>query len=154
MSNEIRVRFAPSPTGYLHVGGLRTALYNYLYAKKVGGKFILRIEDTDRTRYVEGAVENLIRSLKLVGLDFDEGPDVGGEFGPYFQSQRNDLYNLHIEELLEKDKAYRCFCSSEDLQKMREESLAKGLDTRYDGRCRHLAPEQVEAKIDPACFRI
>ncbi len=147
MSNEIRVRFAPSPTGYLHVGGLRTALYNYLYAKKVGGKFILRIEDTDRTRYVEGAVENLIRSLKLVGLDFDEGPDVGGEFGPYFQSQRNDLYNLHIEELLEKDKAYRCFCSSEDLQKMREESLAKGLDTRYDGRCRHLAPEQVEAKI-------
>ena len=148
MSNEIRVRFAPSPTGYLHVGGLRTALYNYLYARKVGGKFILRIEDTDRTRYVDGAVENLINSLQLVGLDFDEGPDVGGEVGPYFQSQRNELYNQHIKELLEKDKAYHCFCSSADLTKMREERLAKGLDTRYDGRCRNLSKEQVQENID------
>jgi len=148
MSNEIRVRFAPSPTGYLHVGGLRTALYNYLYARKVGGKFILRIEDTDRTRYVEGAVENMIKSLKLVGLDFDEGPGAGGEFGPYFQSERNDIYNKHVEELLEADKAYRCFCTSEDLQKMREEHQAAGLDTRYDGRCRHLSKEQVQVKIE------
>ncbi|OPX27942.1 MAG: glutamate--tRNA ligase, partial [Candidatus Cloacimonas sp. 4484_143] len=92
MSNEIRVRFAPSPTGYLHVGGLRTALYSFLYAKKVGGKFILRIEDTDQNRYVEGAVENLIQSLKAVGLEYDEGPEVGGDFGPYFQSERTEIY--------------------------------------------------------------
>ncbi len=148
MSNEIRVRFAPSPTGYLHVGGLRTALYNYLYARKVGGKFILRIEDTDRTRYVEGAVENLINSLKEVGLDFDEGPEVGGEFGPYFQSERTELYQKHAEELLEAGKAYRCFCTSEDLQKMREERQAQGLDTRYDGRCRNLTEEEIKAKMD------
>ena len=147
MSNEIRVRFAPSPTGYLHVGGLRTALYNYLYARKVGGKFILRIEDTDRTRYVEGAVENLINSLQTVGLDYDEGPQKGGDFGPYYQSARNELYQKHAQELLAAGKAYRCFCTPADLQKMREERQAAGLDTRYDGRCRQLSPEEVEAKM-------
>ena len=117
MSNEIRVRFAPSPTGYLHIGGLRTALYNYLYAKKTGGKFILRIEDTDQARYVEGAVENLIRTLKEVGLDYDEGPDIGGEYGPYFQSQRTDIYKKYVDELLAKDMAYPCFCTPQDLEK-------------------------------------
>ena len=147
MSNQIRVRFAPSPTGYLHVGGLRTALYNYLYAKKVGGKFILRIEDTDQTRYVEGAVENLINSLKIVGLEFDEGPKVEGDFGPYFQSERTEIYKQHIDELLGKNAAYRCFCTSENLDKMRTEQKAKGLDTRYDGRCRHLSKEKIEQKI-------
>ena len=147
MSNEIRVRFAPSPTGYLHVGGLRTALYSFLYAKKVGGKFILRIEDTDRNRYVEGAVENLIQSLKAVGLEYDEGPEVGGDFGPYFQSERTEIYKAHADELLEQGAAYRCFCTPDDLAKQREEQQAKGLDTRYNGHCRNLTNEQIERNI-------
>nr|HPR18803.1 glutamate--tRNA ligase family protein [Candidatus Cloacimonadota bacterium] len=100
-SGEIRVRFAPSPTGYLHVGGLRTALYDYLYARKTGGKFILRIEDTDQVRYVEGAVENLLSSLDQVGLAYDEGPKIGGEYGPYFQSERTELYRKYAQELID-----------------------------------------------------
>ena len=147
MSNEIRVRFAPSPTGYLHVGGLRTALYSFLYAKKVGGKFILRIEDTDQNRYVEGAVENLIQSLKAVGLEYDEGPEVGGDFGPYFQSERTEIYKAHADELLEKGAAYRCFCTPDDLAKQREELQAEGLDTRYNGHCRNLTDEQIERNL-------
>ena len=107
MINETpRVRFAPSPTGYLHVGGLRTALYNYLFAKHNNGKFILRIEDTDRNRYVEGAVENLIKALKWAGLDYDEGPNVGGDHGPYMQSQRLEIYKKHADKLISKGKAY------------------------------------------------
>ncbi|MDY6915201.1 MAG: glutamate--tRNA ligase, partial [Candidatus Cloacimonadota bacterium] len=147
MQNEIRVRFAPSPTGYLHVGGLRTALYNYLYARKTGGKFLLRIEDTDRSRYVEGAVENLISSLHLCGIDYDEGPGKEGEVGPYLQSQRTQIYNKYIKILLEKDAVYHCFCTSEDLKKMRQEQKEKGLDPRYDGRCRNLSKEEVEKRI-------
>ena len=147
MENEIRVRFAPSPTGYLHIGGLRTALYDYLYAKKTGGKFILRIEDTDQKRYVKGAVENLINTLKTVGLKYDEGPEKGGEFGPYFQSERKDLYRKYAEKLIAEGKAYRCFCTPDDLEKMRAEQLAKGLDPRYDGRCRHLSQEDIEKNI-------
>lgn len=147
MENGIRVRFAPSPTGYLHIGGLRTALYDYLYAKKTGGKFILRIEDTDRNRYVKGAVENLITTLKTVGLEFDEGPEKGGNFGPYFQSERKELYWKYARELVQKGKAYHCFCTPEDLEKMRSEQLAKGLDPRYDGRCRNLSKEEVEKNI-------
>ena len=147
MNNEIRVRFAPSPTGYLHVGGLRTALYDYLYARKTGGKFILRIEDTDRMRYVDGAVENLIKSLKMVGLDYDEGPDVGGGFGPYYQSQRTQIYREHAGQLIEKDAAYRCFCNPEELNRQREDQKARGLDTRYDGRCRQLTKEEIEANL-------
>ncbi len=143
MSSEIKVRFAPSPTGYLHVGGLRTALYDYLYARKTGGKFILRIEDTDRSRFVEGAVENLISSLQQVGLDYDEGPQVGGENGPYFQSQRTEIYQKYTEELLEKDAAYYCFCTPEELTRQREEQKQAGLDTSYNGHCRHLS--QAEA---------
>ena len=148
MNNEIRVRFAPSPTGYVHVGSLRTALYNYLYARKTGGKFILRIEDTDRSRYVEGAVENLIETLQAVGLDYDEGPDKGGDFGPYFQSQRNDIYKKYVQELLDKDAAYYCFCTEDDLKKMREEQIAKKVDIRYEGRCRNLSKEQVQENLD------
>lgn len=147
MSNEIRVRFAPSPTGYLHVGGLRTALYSYLYAKKVGGKFILRIEDTDQNRYVEGAVENLIQSLKDVGLQYDEGPEVGGEFGPYFQSERTEIYKAHADELLECDAAYRCFCTPEELAQQREEQQLQGVDTRYNGHCRLLSKEQIAENL-------
>ncbi|MCD4796827.1 MAG: glutamate--tRNA ligase [Candidatus Cloacimonetes bacterium] len=148
MESEIRVRFAPSPTGYLHVGSLRTALYNYLYARKVKGKFILRIEDTDQARYVEGAVENLIETLNQVGLEYDEGPDIGGNYGPYFQSQRTEIYGKYADELIEKDAAYFCFCTSEDLEIMREEQIAKGEDTRYDGRCRKLSKEQVQENLD------
>ena len=148
MESEIRVRFAPSPTGYLHVGSLRTALYNYLYARKVKGKFILRIEDTDQARYIEGAVENLIETLNQVGLEYDEGPDIGGNYGPYFQSQRTEIYRKYVDELIEKDAAYFCFCTSEDLEIMREEQIAKGEDTRYDGRCRKLSKEQVQENLD------
>ena len=148
MNNEIRVRFAPSPTGYLHVGSLRTALYNYLYAKKTGGEFILRIEDTDRSRYVEGAVENLIETLRSVGLDYDEGPDKGGDFGPYFQSKRTDIYKKYVQELLDKDAAYHCFCTEDDLKKMREEQIANKMDIRYDGRCRNLSEEQIQENLD------
>ena len=147
MSNGIRVRFAPSPTGYLHVGSLRTALYNYLYAKKTNGKFILRIEDTDRNRYVEGAVENLIETLQAVGLEYDEGPDKGGDFGPYFQSKRTDIYKKYVQELLDKDATYHCFCTEDDLKKMREEQIAKKMDIRYDGRCRNLSKEQVQQNL-------
>jgi len=127
-----RVRFAPSPTGYLHVGGLRTALYNYLFAKNNNGKFILRIEDTDRNRYVEGAVENLIKTLKWVGLNYDEGPDNGGEYGPYYQSQRLDIYKAHAKILLEQGNAYRCFCTPERLTLLREEQQKVKLQGKYD----------------------
>ncbi|MCK4655229.1 MAG: glutamate--tRNA ligase [Candidatus Cloacimonetes bacterium] len=147
MSNEIRVRFAPSPTGYLHMGSLRTALYNYLYAKKTGGKFILRIEDTDQTRYIEGAVENLLNTLKSIGLEYDEGPEKGGDYGPYFQSQRTEIYRKYSNELIEKDAAYYCFCTPDELEKMRKEQIAQGIDARYDGRCRKLSKEEIEENL-------
>ena len=147
MSDTIRVRFAPSPTGYLHVGSLRTALYNYLYAKKVGGKFILRIEDTDRTRYVEDAVDNLIKTMKMVGLAYDEGPEVGGEFGPYYQSERTKLYRRYADELIAKDAAYRCFCTPEELDEMRQKQIANKEDTRYNGKCRHLSDEEIAERL-------
>lgn len=99
---NVRVRFAPSPTGFLHVGGLRTALYNFLFAKKSGGKFILRVEDTDRSRYVEGAVSNLVETLRWAGLEYDEGPGIGGGYGPYIQSERTDFYKKHVAILVEK----------------------------------------------------
>src|SRR3970040_2166529 len=116
ISSIIRTRFAPSPTGYLHVGGLRTALYNYLFARRNNGKFILRIEDTDRARYVEGAVENLISTLQWEGLNFDEGPGIDGDYGPYLQSERLNIYKDHSEKLIQNRKAYYCFCSPERLK--------------------------------------
>ncbi|MFA6234489.1 MAG: glutamate--tRNA ligase family protein, partial [Bacteroidota bacterium] len=123
-----RVRFAPSPTGYLHVGGLRTALYNYLFARRFGGRLILRIEDTDRTRFVDGATENLISTLAWAGLQFDEGPGIGGDFGPYIQSERTALYRDHARQLLDEGKAYRCFCSSEELDASRKKLAAEKKD--------------------------
>ena len=111
----VRTRFAPSPTGYLHIGGLRTALYAYLFAKKNDGVFILRIEDTDQARFVEGAVEKIYSGLRLAGLEWDEGPDKGGNYGPYVQSERKDMYLPYAKELVEKGKAYYCFCTKEDL---------------------------------------
>lgn len=146
-SPAIRVRFAPSPTGYLHVGGLRTALYNYLYARKHGGTFILRIEDTDRARYVEGAVENLIDTLRWAGLDYDEGPGKEGGAGPYVQSERLPLYRQHAEELVRDGHAYYCFCTPERLEQMRREREALKLFPKYDRQCASLAPEDVAERL-------
>jgi nondiscriminating glutamyl-tRNA synthetase len=146
--SENRVRFAPSPTGFLHVGGLRTALFNYLFASSIGGKTILRIEDTDQNRKVEGAVENLIDSLNWAGIKFDEGPHSGGEYGPYIQSERLDQYKKYSDQLLEQKDAYPCFCTEDDLKRMREEQLARKEDTRYDGRCRHLSEDEAKDKLD------
>jgi glutamyl-tRNA synthetase len=143
ISNDaIRVRFAPSPTGFVHVGSLRTALYNYLFARRLGGKFILRIEDTDQTRYVEGAVGNLIATLLWAGLGYDEGPEAGGSFGPYFQSQRLDIYREHARQLLQNGSAYPCFCSAERLEQMRRDQAAKGETQMYDGFCRHIPQDE------------
>jgi len=149
MINETpRVRFAPSPTGYLHVGGLRTALYNFLFAKHNNGTFVLRIEDTDRNRFVEGAVENLINALKWAGLDLDEGPESGGNYGPYMQSQRLDIYKKYSDELVEKGKAYYCFCTPERLKDLREEQEKQKLpQTRYDKHCLHLYKEKIKKNL-------
>lgn len=139
---EVRTRFAPSPTGYLHIGGLRTALYAYLFAKKRGGKFILRIEDTDRERFVDGAVDIIYRTMKESGLVYDEGPDVGGDYGPYIQSERKDTYLQFAEQLVKNGGAYYCFCSKERL----EELHANGA-TKYDKHCLSLSKEEVERRI-------
>jgi glutamyl-tRNA synthetase len=144
---NIRVRFAPSPTGYLHVGGLRTALYNYLFARKNNGVFVLRIEDTDRSRYVEGAVENLINTLLWAGLEYDEGPQKGGQYGPYFQSERLETYRKYAEKLISEEKAYYCFCSPERLEEMRKKLEQKGLATKYDRTCLRLSHHEIEAKL-------
>jgi glutamyl-tRNA synthetase len=147
ISEHPRVRFAPSPTGYLHVGGLRTALYNYLFAKNNNGKFILRIEDTDRNRYVEGAVENLIAALKWVGLEYEEGPGKGGEYGPYMQSERLDIYKKYALELVAQKKAYYCFCTPERLSQVRDEQQKQGLQPKYDKHCLSLSAEEIEEKL-------
>ncbi len=149
MKNEVKVRFAPSPTGYLHIGGLRTALYNYLFAKHNHGKFILRIEDTDRSRFVEGAAEKLIDSLKWVGLNFDEGPGIETELGPYFQSERLDIYRSLIEKLISEKKSYYCFCTSERLTELREEQKKLKLpQAKYDKHCLKLSQEQISKNLE------
>ncbi|WP_102410757.1 glutamate--tRNA ligase [Beduinella massiliensis] len=144
---EVRTRFAPSPTGYLHLGGLRTALYTYLFAKKYGGKFILRIEDTDQEREVPGAVDLIYKSLRSAGLDYDEGPDVGGDYGPYIQTQRRDLYPKYAWELVERGGAYPCFCTREDIDAARKEAEAKGETYKYDKRCMHIPLEEAKRRI-------
>ncbi|MBW6514269.1 MAG: glutamate--tRNA ligase [Candidatus Syntrophosphaera sp.] len=146
--NDIRVRFAPSPTGYLHIGGLRTALYDFLFARHSGGKFILRIEDTDRSRYVEGAIEDLISSLSRLGIAIDEGPGIGGDFGPYIQSERLELYHREARRLLDSGYAYHCFCSPETLSQMREEQQKQGQFVKYDRRCLKLSEAEVKARLD------
>lgn len=145
--NKIRLRLAPSPTGFLHIGNLRTALFGYLLAKSLGGQFILRIEDTDDKREVAGAAESLVNILHWVGISFDEGPHLGGAYGPYIQSERKEIYHKYISELLDRDGAYHCFCSPDDLTKMREEQQAQKLPPRYDRRCRQLTKEQVAQRI-------
>lgn len=142
MNKTVRTRFAPSPTGYLHIGGLRTALYAYLFAKKHNGKFILRIEDTDREREVEGATDVIIKALALAGMDYDEGPIVGGDCGPYIQSQRKDIYLKYAKQLLESGDAYCCFCSKDRL-----EELHRSGATKYDKHCLKLSKAEVEARI-------
>jgi len=153
---EIRVRFAPSPTGYLHLGGLRTALFNYLYARSQGGKFILRIEDTDRSRFVPGALENLLEIFSWLKIEFDEGPHIGGKFAPYIQSQRLDLYRQYSQQLLSAGKAYRCFCAPDTLEEMRKFQIAAGENPMYDRRCRNIPPDESadRSKSQPYVLRL
>jgi glutamyl-tRNA synthetase len=143
---RVRVRFAPSPTGFVHVGSLRTALYNYLFARHHGGDFVLRIEDTDKARFTSGAVEDLLETLHWSRLDYDEGPDKAGEFGPYFQSKRLMLYKKYVDILIKDQKAYPCFCSEERLEKLRKEQKVKKLTPKYDGNCRNLEPDEVKKR--------
>lgn len=145
---QVRTRFAPSPTGYLHIGGLRTALYAWLYARKTGGVFILRIEDTDLEREVEGAKEVIYSTLKQTGLSYDEGPDAGGDFGPYIQSERKQIYKEYAEKLIDLGAAYRCFCSKERLAEERAKAEAKGETFTYDKHCLHLSKEEMQRKLD------
>ena len=146
-SNKVRTRFAPSPTGYMHVGNLRTALYTYLMAKHEGGTFILRIEDTDQGRYVEGAVDVIYNTLRETGLLWDEGPDVGGPVGPYVQSERMGMFKQYAEQLVAEGKAYYCFCTEERLEALHAEQRANGEMTHYDGCCRDLPKEEVEKRL-------
>lgn len=155
---EVRVRFAPSPTGELHLGSARTALFNFLYARQSLGKFILRLEDTDVLRSKEAYRKNILEGLKWLGLEWDEGPEVGGPHAPYLQSLRLPIYQEHLESLKQKGVVYPCFCTPEELEKSRQTALAKGLPPRYDGRCRSLSQEEViklQKKTNPSWrFRI
>lgn len=148
MANRVRTRFAPSPTGYMHIGNLRTALYEYLIAKANNGDFILRIEDTDQQRYVEGAVDVIYKTLKMAGIKHDEGPDVGGDYGPYVQSQRKHIYMQYARELVEKGGAYYCFCPKEKITEENEPSEEKDMQPKHDCPCLHMSKEQIKAKLD------
>ncbi|OES45974.1 glutamate--tRNA ligase [Domibacillus iocasae] len=145
MTNNVRVRYAPSPTGHLHIGNARTALFNYLYARNLGGTFIIRIEDTDQKRNIEGGEQSQLDYLKWLGVDWDEGPDVGGEYGPYRQSERNDLYKKYYEQLLKEGKAYKCYCTAEELEAEREAQQDRNEIAGYSGKCRHLTNEEQAA---------
>ena len=143
----VRTRFAPSPTGYMHVGNLRTALYTYLIARRQGGAFILRIEDTDQSRQVAGAIEIIYRTLADCGLAHDEGPDLGGPVGPYIQTERRDLYGKYAQLLIERGGGYYCFCSKEEAEEDAP-CVSSGLPAKYDGRCGRLSSEEIQAKLD------
>lgn len=145
MTNEVRVRYAPSPTGDLHIGNARTALFNYLYARHFDGKFIIRTEDTDTKRNVEGGEESQLTFLKWLGIEWEEGPDVGGDFGPYRQTERLDKYKKHVNELLERDLAYPCYMTAEELEAEREEQRAKGQAPKYSGAHSQLTEEEIAA---------
>ncbi len=145
---EIRTRFAPSPTGFMHIGGVRTALFSYLIAKQAGGKFILRIEDTDQTRYVEGALGVIYDTLRELGLNWDEGPDVGGSYGPYIQSERKKNYVNYAEKLIGEEKAYYCFCDEERLVMIKEKANLDKVPYKYDGHCRNLSNKEAREKIN------
>lgn len=145
--STVRTRFAPSPTGFMHLGNLRSALYTYLYAKKHGGRFILRIEDTDQARYVEGAVDVIYNTLRSIGMQWDEGPDIGGDYGPYVQSERKDMYLPYAKQLVEAGKAYYCFCTKEELDERRAEAEKNGGVWKYDKHCLHMPKEEVERRL-------
>ena len=153
---SVRVRFAPSPTGFVHIGSLRTALYNFLYARKMQGNYVLRVEDTDRTRLVEGAVEGMLSAMNWAGVNHDEGVMLSddnkvvqnGNCGPYIQSERLDIYKEHIKTLIDKGDAYYCFCSRSRLDRIREQQKNEGLDPKYDGHCRELSQEEIQDKLD------
>lgn len=144
MTKEVRVRYAPSPTGHLHIGNARTALFNYLYARSTGGKFIIRIEDTDKKRNIEGGEESQLKYLQWLGIDWDESTDKPGEYGPYRQSERNHIYEQYLNELLESGQAYKCYCTEEELEAEREAQSASGQMPRYSGKCRNLTKEDQE----------
>jgi len=146
-NNGIRVRFAPSPTGHLHVGGARTALYNYLYARMTGGSFILRIEDTDAERSTRESYRGIVKGLRWLGLDWDEGPEVDGDYGPYLQSGRTVLYRNEVQKLLDSSKAYYCFCTPQRLEELKTEMKEKSLPPKYDGKCRALSDSEVKEQI-------
>lgn len=146
-NQTIRVRFAPSPTGHMHLGSARTALYDYLAAKRYGGQFILRIEDTDKKRYVPEAEQELIDGLRWLGIKYDEGPDIGGPYGPYRQSERKEIYLEYAKKLVESGKAFYCFCSPEKLAKVREEQLKNRQSLHYDGTCREIPIDEAEQRI-------
>ena len=149
MTSNVRVRFAPSPTGKLHIGGARTAIYNWAFARANGGTFILRIDDTDPTRSTDENTQIILRAMRWLGLDWDEGPEVGGDFGPYAQTERLDLYKQTAERLLAEGKAYPCFCTPEQLSQDREAAQArKDPFQGYQRRCRDLSPEEAKARID------
>ena len=147
MNDNVRTRFAPSPTGYMHIGNLRTALYEYLIARAAGGTFILRIEDTDQGRLVEGATDVIFDTLKMTGMTYDEGPGKEGAYGPYIQSQRMGIYKKYAEELVEKGAAYYCFCTKERLESLKTDSESLGTGMSYDGHCRNLSKEEVEKNL-------
>jgi glutamyl-tRNA synthetase len=143
-TENVRTRFAPSPTGYMHIGNLRTALFTYLIAKKYNGKFILRIEDTDQGRYVEGATEVIYDTLRKCGLNWDEGPDIGGPVGPYVQSERMSIFKEYAEKLVESGHAYYCFCTKERMEELHKEQAEKGISPTYDRHCRNLSKEETD----------
>jgi glutamyl-tRNA synthetase len=147
VNKPVRVRMAPSPTGRFHLGSARTALYNYLFARKTGGQFVLRIEDTDQKRYVPGAEQEIIESLNWLGITPDEGPVQGGSYGPYRQTERREIYSKYAWELVDKGAAFPCFCTPARLEKVRQEQLARKENPRYDGTCRHISPEEARGRI-------
>ncbi len=157
MDGKIRVRMAPSPTGFLHIGTARTTLFNWLFARSQGGSFILRIEDTDKERSTKQFEENILHGLRALGFDWDEGPDVGGLYGPYRQSERIPVYKKYLELLLAKDKAYRCFCTKEELEAQAQEMTSRGEIPHYRGTCSNLSKEQIEANVaksKPSVIRV
>lgn len=159
MADQVRVRYAPSPTGHLHIGNARTALFNYLFARNLGGKFIIRIEDTDLKRNIAEGEQSQLKYLKWLGIDWDESVDVGGEYGPYRQTERLDIYRVHTQDLLDRGLAYRCYCTEEELEAEREEQTARGETPRYSGRHRNLTEEQrlafeAEGRIASIRFKV
>ncbi len=160
-SGEVRVRFAPSPTGFLHIGSSRTALFNFLFAKKYQGRFILRIEDTDKERSKKEFEDDIIKNLKWLGIEWDEGPTgegrkENGNYGPYYQSERQDIYKKYLEQLLKEDKAYYCFCSPEELEAKKQDQISRGLPPRYDGKCSNIPKEEAKKRLEdgePAVIR-